>query len=188
MLDYFFKWFNHLDTFEKGLCIYFGFLFLLWTWKIELPKIYKNGKKSFQFYPKYRMSVNKKKFVIEVVKWALMNLEYKGLIKHKWNVDVEISYYDHKKVHGLFYSGINKIKIFVNNHKRVEDLVDSCIHEVVHYLQFSHDPKNYSKNYKLFLDKMTYQRHPMEIEARTIAASHTKNCMNYLIQKGFITK
>jgi hypothetical protein len=188
MVDQILNWGHQLDKVEKGFVIYFFILFLIWLLKIEWPKIEDTNRKASKIYPHYKLRVNKKRFVIEVVKWALMNLEYKGVVLKKWNVDVEISYYNHKKVHGLFYSGINKIKIFVNNHKKIEDLVDSCIHEVVHYLQFCHDPKNYSKNYKLLLDKLSYQKHPMELEARSIAASYTKSCMKYLIEKGFLTK
>jgi hypothetical protein len=189
MLEQINHWISGLDRFELGLLIYFLGLGILW---VLLSDNKANGKKFKSFLwvrPNYLMAVNKKKFVQEVVRWGLTYMKYDGAgkIKNK-KVNLEVSYYNHKKKYGVYYSYSNKIKVYVNAHHKIHDVIDTSLHEVVHYLQYCSDPKNFDNKYKSLLDKCTYEKHPMEIEARVIAANHVKPCLNYLIESGYLKK
>jgi hypothetical protein len=78
-----------------------------------------------------------------------------------------------------------KIRVFVNNHNTIEDLVDTTIHEYVHYLQmpFSNNIIEYDK----FNKKRGYYKNPYEIEARKRAAFYTPKCMKDLKMLSYIS-
>jgi hypothetical protein len=178
-----------LSKFELGFLVYFFLLFILWIWKVEANPSNNKGGSFFGRSPEYQMAVNKKRFVEEVVRWSLNHVKYEGIQNNKKKtVNLEISYYKHKKVYGIYSSYGNKIKVYVNAHNKIEEVVDTSIHEFVHWCQFRLDPRNFQSRYKKLMDVYSYEKHPMEIEARTIAAKHVKQCIAYLHSKGFIVK
>ena len=189
-----------MTIFEKGLLLYFFVLFILWLWyfntggdrkpdkRHDLSNVNSersNWAKIFKS-AKYLPAVNKKEFINAVVSWGIKNLSYEGLSEKRKPVDVEISYYHHKKMKGYFSSHFKKILVYVNNHESVDDLIDTALHEVVHFFQYCSDKRNYEKNYYKLLKEKTYSNHPMEIEARLIAAAHKDDCRKYLVEKGIL--
>lgn len=188
MLEQVEYWIRSLNLFEKGLIIYFLILFLIWLFTSD-EKL--NEPISFTFLKKpvkYELTVNKKEFIRDVVRWGLRNIDYSGANQQKKSVNLNISYYMHKKFKGTFNSGYNRIKVYVNNHATVEDIIDTSLHEVVHFLQYCADKKNFQTKYSKLLKEKTYANHPMEIEAVKIASSYTRDCMNFMIQQGKINK
>ena len=177
-------WFFNLDPFGKGLFIYFLVLFIIWVWKYANNTLNEPVFSFFKPEPDYELAVNKKEFVCEVVRWGIWNLSYQGADQKRKKVNVEVSYYPHKKIHGVFCSSQNKIRIYVNNHPDIDRLIISSLHEVVHLLQWYSDKKNFQNRYYKLLQEKTYEKHPMEIEANKMAAEHTESCRNYLIATG----
>lgn len=92
-----------------------------------------------------------------------------------------ISYYQHKKFMGI-YNG--EIVIYVNTAKDIPSLVDTVLHEVMHYIQ-----AQTNKQYRLY-DEYTrsygYHRNPFEVECRAFAAQHTAKCIEHLAAKNII--
>lgn len=214
MLEQIDNWIMGLSKFELGLLIYFYILFAIWVWKSDEkqkpsdldakdkpdPKPFTSppvrpeekfelGKPSiFRPQKKYQLTVNKKRFVLEVIRWGLRNIPYDGIGKKIKSVNFEISYYKHKKNYGVFYSSNKTIKVFVNNHNKIDEFIDTILHEVVHFFQYSADKRNFQTKYKLLLNQFTYVHHPMEIEARKIASQYVNPCFDYLIENGYLTK
>ena len=215
MLEQIDNWIMGLSKFELGLLIYFYILLLLWVGTSDAKKKTAQHGNSGESNPKpdnslstvtdekyvpykpsiftpqnyYQLRVNKKRFVIEVIRWGMRNIPYEGLTnKRKRSVHLEISYYQHKKNHGVYCSSDNKIKVYVNTHSKIDELIDSSIHELCHHLQYCADPRNYQTRYKRLLDEYTYAKHPMEIEARNMAAKYVNPCFKYLVEKGYLKK
>jgi hypothetical protein len=214
MLDQIDHWISQLSKFELGLLIYFYILFLIWVWasdekekpskpdttgvsnpepETSLPILpdeklvpYKPSIFTPQKY--YQITVNKKRFVLEVIRWGLRNIPYEGLTQRRRRaVNLEVSYYKHKKNNGVYCSSQNKIKVYVNTHSKISQLIDSSIHELCHHFQYCADPRNYQTRYNRLME-YTYAKHPMEIEARNMAAKYVNPCFEYLVQKGYLKK
>jgi hypothetical protein len=187
MLEQIDQWISGLSKFELWLLIYFYFLLLIWLWKSDSKLDNKKSGFFFRRSPQYQMAVDKKKFIQEVIRWGLTNMSYEGIEKMKnRSVNLEVSYYKHKKHYGTYYSFNKKIKVYVNTHSKIDELIDSSLHELCHHFQFCTDPKNFETRYKRLLDEYTYEKHPMEIEARSIASKYVKPCFNYLVENGFL--
>jgi len=180
-------WISQLSKFELGLLIYFFILLIIWCWKSDNQSGDKKRISLFQSTPEFEMAVDKKRFIHEVIQWGLTNMQYEGIKKgKKRNVNLEISYYKHKKFYGIYCSYNNKIRVYVNAHNNINELIDSALHELCHHYQYCTDPRNFQIRYKKLLDEYTYEKHPMEIEARKIAAAYVKPCFEYLVENGFL--
>ena len=71
--------------------------------------------------------------------------------------------------------------IRVWDNQKLIDLVETIVHEYVHYLQFKSE-RFYLKSVKL-RDKLGYENNPFEIEARIIADKLKDVCLNSLMAK-----
>ncbi|RAR73808.1 hypothetical protein [Flavobacterium aciduliphilum] len=151
--------------------------------------VIEDNKKNYQSVKNYRtkknqkLNVNKSKFVNLVIDWCKQNLEHPRY--HKYYPIVEVKYYKTKKVSGDYSSSKKIIRIFVNNHQTISELVDTCIHEYIHYLQmpFQSNQVEYDK-----LNKTNaYYNNPYEVEAREKAAFHTPQCIKELKRLGYIS-
>jgi len=169
---------------ERFFFFYFTILFIIWLVKVYHTSYWPKSLAYLNKEPKYELAVNKKAFVIEVVRWGLRNFSYEGAEQKRKSVNVQVSYYDHKKLHGDYYSSQNTIKIYVNNHQDIDQLIDTTLHEVIHAFQFFSDKQNFQKRYSRLLQEKTYAKHPMEIEARKLAAANTQACKEFLISQG----
>jgi hypothetical protein len=188
MFDYAVNLISNLNTIDILFILYFSILFIIWLWTKSNSKLNETISRILKRQPKYELSVNKKEFVCEIVRWGLANLSYEGASQKRKRVEVQVSYYPHKKFRGTFSSFQNKIKVYVNNHPDIDELIDTSLHEVVHLLQYYADKKNFDKRYAKLLREKTYEKHPMEMEANEIAAAHTKYCKYFLINQGMLRK
>ena len=186
MLEIILGWMNSLSGAEIVFLIYFGLLFITWLYKCR--GIEQVRKRAFPNYPQleYGLAVNKKAFIKEVIRWGINNLSNHNSSCNAISVNFEVSYYKHKKHKGVFFSNQNKIRVYINNHSSIDDIIDTSLHEVVHLLQYNLDKKNFQKNYTKLLEEKTYSKHPMEIEARKLAAAHTRACKEFMITQGKI--
>jgi len=133
----------------------------------------------------YYITVTKSKFVNEVVKWCFNNMEYPS--GHKYYPQVKICYYKTKRNRfGDYSSNIRLIRIFINNHFSVEELINTIIHEYTHYLDMptQHNQKEYSR----YLKQIGYFENPYEINARESADKYTPMCLKEMKRLGFITR
>ena len=135
---------------------------------------------------KLQLATNKKNFIKKVIEWGLTNINYPGLTSKNRSVFVEVQYYKHKRKLGEFVPSHNKIKVYVNSHADVKEMVNTAIHELIHHYQFSVDKKHFQTNYTKLLNQLSYKKHPMEIEAREMASQYTDSCIKALEKQGLI--
>lgn len=132
----------------------------------------------------YNINVTKSKFVNEVLKWCMKNMDYPT--GHKYYPQVKICYYKTKRNRfGDYASNTRLIRIFINNHSSVEELIDTIIHEYTHYLDmpFQKDQKEYNR----YLKQKGYYDNPFEINARETANKYTSICFKEMKRKGLIS-
>jgi hypothetical protein len=150
---------------------------------IELHFESNNEIKSKKKY--YNINVTKAKFVNEVLRWCMKNMDYPS--GHKYYPQVKICYYKTKHSRfGDYTSNIRLIRIFINNHTSVEELVDTIIHEYTHYLQMP--TQQDQKEYNRYLKQKGYYKNPFEINARETANKYTSICMKEMKRKGFVSR
>lgn len=151
---------------------------------IEDNKKTNSKSKKIKFKKNYALNVTKSGFVSAVIDWCKENMEYPK--HHKYYPTVEVKYNINKKANGDYSSYSRLIRIYVNNHKSIEDLVDTCIHEYTHYLQM---PKEvHQLEYNKYNKTKGYYNNPYEIEAREKAEFYTPKCINDLYKLGYISK
>jgi hypothetical protein len=163
----------------SGFLIFLGGLGFL----IELFEKSSNKPSSIQVH--YQLSCTKAKLCRTIISWGLNNIS--PYCKND-AVNFSISYYRHKKLMGTFFSSTRQINIYINNHSDVKQIIDTALHEVVHYKQFRLNPRSFNSIYSKHLAEIGYKNHPMEIEARNVAALCTDRCLDYLILNGFVRK
>lgn len=100
--------------------------------------------------------------------------------------EVKISYYKHQKYAGLYHTQKQCIIIYPKSNDSLLKLVDSVIHEYVHFLEMR-SPKD-AIAYSKFQETHGYINNPYEVSARKIAAEKRDLCMQYLLNNNFIIK
>lgn len=133
----------------------------------------------------YQISCSKAKLCRAIISWGLTNI---SPYNKNDSVNFSISYYRHKKLMGTFFSTTRHINIYINNHSDVKEIIDTALHEVVHYKQFRLNPKSFNDMYSKHLQEIGYKNHPMEKEARKVAALSTDRCLDYLLTNGLVRK
>ena len=89
--------------------------------------------------------------------------------------------YTYSRTHGTYFYYDKLFVIRVWDSQKLIDLVETIVHEYIHYLQF--------KTYRLKLrsdhleDKHGYENNPFEKEARIISSKLKNICLNSLIAK-----
>jgi hypothetical protein len=150
-----------------------GVLFLIYTTLINKNKQTKN----------HTILCDKKTLCNSIVLWGINNIPPVSL---KQNVTVKISNYKHKGTMAVFYPESKEIKIYIRNHHTVVDIVDSLLHEVIHYKQFTINPRWWYRKYSKLIKLIGYHDHPMEKEAEELSKKYQIKCVNYLIKNGLI--
>ena len=145
MLDAVINSVNYFNAIDVFFILYFSILFILWLVKVVFVSKTGVQNASQSIYQAYWLSGNKKRFIKEVISWGINNINIQSEQKREGAVNYEVSYYRHKTIKGVFFPIQNIIRIYVNNHINVIDLIDSSLHEVVHALQYCADKKGYQK-------------------------------------------
>ena len=131
----------------------------------------------------YELNVTKARFINLIIDWCKKNMEFPK--HHKYYPMVEVKYYNTKKVSGDYSSSNRIIRIFVNNHQTINELVDTCIHEYVHYLQMPYQANQ--EEYNRFNKTKGYFNNPYEIDARKKAKFYTPKCIKDFKKLGYIS-
>lgn len=134
---------------------------------------------------KYQINCSKVQLARTIISWGLTNIKPTG---KKEAVNFKIYYHLHKKRMGVFYGSRKEIVLYVNNHKDVVNFIDTALHEVVHHKQYLENPRSFDKEYQKLLSSVGYENHPMEVEARKLAAEFTPACLEYLLSRNMIIK
>lgn len=135
-------------------------------------------------FKKHQLNVAKSMFIRIVINWCKENIEHSK--HHKYYPTIEIKYYKTKKLMGDYSPANRLIRIFINNHETIEDLVNTLIHEYIHYLQMPRLQEQLE--YAKFNQTKGYQNNPYEIDAEEKACIYTPKCINYLIKLNYISK
>lgn len=100
---------------------------------IEDNKVRYQSEKKYKIKRSQKINVSKAKFINLVIDWCKQNMEHPKY--HKYYTIVEVLYYKNQKRNGAYLPSNLTIKIFVNNHQNLEELIETIIHEYTHYLQ-----------------------------------------------------
>ena len=170
-----------LSSFWFWWTVYMSVILILYI--IELHFESNNEIKHKKNY--YNINGTKANFVDEVLKWCMNNMDYPT--GHKYYPQVKICYYKTKRNRfGDYTSNTRLIRIFINNHISVEELIDTIIHEYTHYLQMPTQKEQIE--YNRYLKQKGYYKNPFEINARETADKYTSICMKEMKRKGFVSR
>jgi hypothetical protein len=170
---------NNIMIICKGTALFCGIIVLGWTlYDIVMTLFILPNRK-------YQLASTKTKICDAIIRWGLKNID-PHLSKER--INLKVSYYQHKKLMGVFYSHNCLINIYINNHQDIRQIIDTVLHEVVHYKQYCRNPKNFNCTYTKQLQEIGYDKHPMEIEARRIAVEKTNTCLEYIVRVGLVEK
>lgn len=150
-----------------------GIVALLWLFKVEKNK----GNATYQ------LNCTKVGYIKEVINWCALHMGLPPKVKKLPNL--EIKYYKHKKVLGIYNAYGKQICVYVNGHEDLLNLTNTLIHEYQHFLDIRNasDQKHYAK----ILEMIGYEKHPLEIAARKAADKYQKACFNDMVKKGLIS-
>lgn len=128
----------------------------------------------------FKSTISQPKLVQAIVDWCIQHI---GDQQNQPNV--QISYHPHRKKYGCYLIDKKLIRIYIKNHKNVETLTLTIIHEFVHYLEIKSDKE--SKNYARLQQDYGYETNPYERSANRIAAQYYQQCLMDLSEKGYLT-
>lgn len=132
----------------------------------------------------YVQKINTAALIRQIAYWCKDELGLPPKVKKM--PEVKISYYKHKKYAGTYQSINQCITIYPKSNDSLVQLVDSVIHEYVHFLEIR--CLNDSKAYEKLLKSYGYINNPYEVSARKIANEKTAACIQYLLNNNYIRK
>lgn len=127
----------------------------------------------------FKSKISQPKLVHAIVDWCIQHIGDK-----QNQPNVQISYHPHRKKYGCYLIDKKLIRIYIKNHKNVETLTLTIIHEFVHYIEIKTDKE--SKNYARLHHSFGYETNPYERSANLIAAQYYQQCMMDLSAKGYL--
>ena len=122
------------------------------------------------------LKIPKKRFVLLVLKWCTANLG-----KNSYPYNLKIYYNRNLKWGGRYQHWNHQIVIYVYDDLLLADLVETALHEYVHYLQLS--IKNAEQDYNKILREKGYWNNMYERQARKVAGKHKDSCFQWVIQE-----
>jgi Zn-dependent peptidase ImmA (M78 family) len=128
----------------------------------------------------FKSKISKPKLVQAIVDWCIQHIGDK-----QNQPNVQISYHPHRKKYGCYLIDKKLIRIYIKNHKSVETLALTIIHEFVHYIEIKTDKE--SKNYARLQQAMGYETNPYERSANLIATQYYQQCLMDLSAKGYLS-
>jgi len=119
------------------------------------------------------MNINqvKRKHILQMVSWCIDTF---GLSEYHDGPPKLLVHYRQHNNYGEYDNDLNKIHIYLPNHKSILELCDTVIHEFTHYRQNLIWYYDYNKQATL------YNPNPYEIEAMTTAKAHKKNLKKFI--------
>ena len=126
--------------------------------------------------------VSKAAYVREVLSWCRQHLGEPA--RGVRAPEIKISYYPHRKRHGVYFSAGKAILIYVNNHSGIAQLTDTILHEYVHFLEIRSNV--HQKEYDRHTRQLGYDSNPYEVSARRKAAAHVRACLRDMKSRGVV--
>jgi len=97
-----------------------------------------------------------------------------GKRPHRAAPTVKLVHHNPEKDLGEYQDPTNEIVVFIDDHRRVGQLVSTIIHEYTHYLQPRGD------SYNNLLRRWGYADHPYEVEARLNESYYTRRALAWI--------
>jgi len=172
------------ETFWTYWSIYMGTIFLIWIFKKDEGDKGFSDKQIKNCQSQFKLNTSKAAYIKAVVYWCVQNLG--SPIGNKKIPGIVVRYVKQDKFLGLYCSAGKNIIIYVKAHENLLQLTNTVIHEYDHFLRIRNlkDQKNYNK----VLDKIGYDRHPLELFARETAEKYELNCFKEMAEKGLLLK
>lgn len=127
----------------------------------------------------FKSKISQPKLVQAIIDWCIQHIG-----DEQSQPNVQISYHPHRKKYGCYLIDKKLIRIYIKNHKSVETLALTIIHEFVHYIEIKTD--NESKNYARLQQDFGYETNPYERSANIIATQYYQQCLMDLSAKGYL--
>ena len=125
---------------------------------------------------KWKRRRDVERLVFTVANWCMLNLPSNEKLPKVW-----IDWKRQNRCYGEYDDPDNEIIVYPLIHKKVKDIIDTTIHEWIHFLQDTEEVIDSAKRYKYFKDA-----NPKEIEAIKIAEKNTKKCLKDIYRNGRI--
>lgn len=109
-----------------------------------------------------------------VANWCMINLPSNEKLPKLW-----IDWKRQNRCYGEYDYTDNEIIVYPLIHKKVKDIIDTTIHEWVHFLQDTEEIIDSVERYKYFKDA-----NPKELEAIKLAKKYTKRCLKDIYKDG----
>jgi hypothetical protein len=122
------------------------------------------------------LKIPRRTFVMLVLKWCTANL---GTNSYPFNL--QIYYHRNLKWGGRYKHWNRLIIVYVYEDLLLLDLVDSVVHEYIHYLQFA--KKNTERDYNESFNELGYWQNTFEVEARKQAGKFKDSCFEWVSQQ-----
>jgi hypothetical protein len=102
--------------------------------------------------------------VFDVAKWCMHNLPSNEKLPKVWT-----DWKRQNRCYGEYDYTDNEITVYPLIHEKVEDIIDTTIHEWIHFLQDTEEIIEKEKTYKFYKSA-----NPIELEAVELAKKYTK--------------
>lgn len=136
----------------------------------------------------------------KTTKWMLLTskaqlirsvISFTGPILAEQHIDrfpsLKIYYHSHTQWAGYFCENNDMIYIYVRNNHSVDELVNTVLHELAHYIQCQTNPHWFS-NYDYYQQAYGYHQNPLEVDSRLFAQKWMKPCLRFLQENNFIAQ
>lgn len=125
---------------------------------------------------KWKRRRDVEQLVFTVANWCMLNLPSNEKLPKVW-----IDWKRQKRCYGEYDYTDNEIIVYPLIHKKVKDIIDTTIHEWIHFLQDTEELIDSIERYKYFKSA-----DPKELEAIKMAEKNTKKCLKDIYRNGRI--
>lgn len=112
--------------------------------------------------------------IFTVANWCMMNVPSKKKLPKLW-----IDWKRQNRCYGEYDYTENEITVYPLIHSEVKDIIDTTIHEWVHFLQDTEELIDSIERYKFYKSA-----NHKEIEAILLAKKYTKKCLKDIYRNG----
>ena len=117
---------------------------------------------------KWKRKKDVEQLTFTVANWCMHNLPSNEKLPKLW-----IDWKRQQRCYGEYDYTDNEIIVYPLIHEKVKDIIDTIIHEWIHFLQDTEELIDSIKRYKHFKNA-----NPKELEAIELAEKNTKKCLN----------
>jgi hypothetical protein len=123
---------------------------------------------------KWKRKKDVEQLTFTVANWCMHNLPSNEKLPKLW-----IDWKRQQRCYGEYDYTDNEIIVYPLIHEKVKDIIDTIIHEWIHFLQDTEELIDSIKRYKHFKDA-----NPKELEAIELAKKNTKKCLKDIYKDG----